>query len=175
MDPRTIRTRQLIVDSFNQLIRTTDFQQISVTLITEITHINRATFYAHFADKYELLDEVLNEVIGDAFGHCQTAQLDAPFIAQLFLALAHVHEQMHTSCRRGYDSFTSRIEEIAKVQMEQKIRHVEPSIDALTGTMMTWALYGAFTRWQLEKSSSETDIAEQAADVMQHLFSHKIG
>lgn len=175
MDPRTIRTRQLIVDSFNQLIRTTDFQQISVKLITETAQINRATFYAHFTDKYELLDEVLNEVIGEAFERCQTAQLDATLIAQLFLALAHVHEQMHTSCRRGYDSFTSRIEEVAKVQMELKIRHVAPSVDALTSTMMTWALYGAFTMWQLEKSSSETDIAEQAAYVMKHLFANKLG
>ena len=175
MDPRTIRTRQFIVDSFNQLIRTTDFQQISVKLITETAQINRATFYAHFADKYELLDEVLNEVIGEAFEHCQTAQLDATLIAQLFLALAHIHEQLHTSCRRGYDSFTSRIEELAKVQMEVKIRHVAPTIDALTSTMMAWALYGAFTKWQLEKLSSEKDVAEQAAHIIEHLSTNKLG
>lgn len=56
MDPRTVRTRKLIVEAFNQLIISKSFEQITVKDITEQATINRATFYAHFVDKYALLD-----------------------------------------------------------------------------------------------------------------------
>ena len=64
-DPRAVRTRKLIIDAFNQLIAMKNFNQISVKDITEIATINRATFYTHFVDKYELLDFVLTERIKD--------------------------------------------------------------------------------------------------------------
>ena len=56
LDPRVRRTRSLILQSFNDLLAEKSFDSISVQDVTDKAQINRATFYAHFEDKYALLD-----------------------------------------------------------------------------------------------------------------------
>ncbi|MCD2255100.1 TetR/AcrR family transcriptional regulator [Agrilactobacillus fermenti] len=53
-DLRVIRTRKLIVEAFQKLVRTEGFEQITVQEIADEAMINRATFYAHFKDKQDL-------------------------------------------------------------------------------------------------------------------------
>ena len=62
-DPRAKRTRRLLQDALSDLMHKKKFHEISVQDITAQAEINRATFYAHFVDKYELL----NTQIRDAF------------------------------------------------------------------------------------------------------------
>ncbi|MCI0555608.1 MAG: TetR/AcrR family transcriptional regulator, partial [Anaerolineae bacterium] len=61
LDPRIKRTRSLIQQSFRELLSEKGFQSVSVQDITEKAGINRATFYAHFPDKYALLDHSMSE------------------------------------------------------------------------------------------------------------------
>ncbi len=61
VDPRTRRTRQMLHAAFRDLMREQDFQSISVQKITERAGLNRATFYAHYVDKYALLAESVRE------------------------------------------------------------------------------------------------------------------
>ena len=56
LDPRVRRTRNLILASFESLLAEKGFETISVQDVTGKAEINRATFYAHFPDKYALLD-----------------------------------------------------------------------------------------------------------------------
>ena len=56
LDPRVIRTRRDLAASMRSLMREKPFSQITVQQITEQAMINRATFYAHFEDKYRLFD-----------------------------------------------------------------------------------------------------------------------
>ena len=56
LDPRVKRTRQLLEQSFMDVVAAKGFQSVSVQDITEKAGVNRATFYAHFPDKYALLD-----------------------------------------------------------------------------------------------------------------------
>ncbi|SFC32580.1 transcriptional regulator, TetR family [Alkalibacterium subtropicum] len=60
-DPRVLRTRKLITDAFIKLSQSKSFSDISVKDITEEATINRATFYRHFLDKYDLLEKVVEE------------------------------------------------------------------------------------------------------------------
>jgi len=62
-DPRSKRTRRLLQEALTDLMRKKKFHEISVQDITTRAEINRATFYAHFVDKYELL----NTQIRDSF------------------------------------------------------------------------------------------------------------
>ena len=62
-DPRVLRTRKLIMDSFIELSSTKEFKDITVKDITEEAMINRATFYYHFEDIYDLLEKALSEVL----------------------------------------------------------------------------------------------------------------
>ena len=56
LDKRVIRTRKLLREAFFELMNERVFQQITVQEITERAMLNRATFYDHFTDKYELFD-----------------------------------------------------------------------------------------------------------------------
>src|SRR5713101_2998978 len=61
-DPRVKRTRQLLLQAFWALLEEKqNIHSISVQEIAERATVNRATFYAHFEDKYELLDSIIRE------------------------------------------------------------------------------------------------------------------
>ena len=62
-DPRVLRTRKLIMDSFIELSGKKEFKDITIKDITTEAMINRATFYYHFEDIYDLLEKVLSEVL----------------------------------------------------------------------------------------------------------------
>jgi AcrR family transcriptional regulator len=58
-DPRIRRTRQLLHGALRSLLRTRDFEGISVQDIAEAATVNRATFYDHYTDKHALLEAML--------------------------------------------------------------------------------------------------------------------
>ena len=62
-DPRVLRTRKLIMDSFIELSGEKEFKSITVKDITSFAMINRATVYYHFEDIYDLLEKALSEVL----------------------------------------------------------------------------------------------------------------
>ncbi|UPK42661.1 TetR/AcrR family transcriptional regulator [Paenibacillus pabuli] len=56
-DPRVKRTRQLLLQSFMDLLeQKKNIYSISVQDITARATVNRSTFYAHFEDKYAFLE-----------------------------------------------------------------------------------------------------------------------
>lgn len=57
-DPRVLRTRQIIREAFRALLQNKGFDAITIKDIAQRATINRATFYAHYEDKYALLDEI---------------------------------------------------------------------------------------------------------------------
>src|SRR5260221_14384268 len=61
IDPRVKRTRQLLQHAFLELLQEKGFQAITVQDITERATVNRAPFYAHYEDKYALLDCYIRE------------------------------------------------------------------------------------------------------------------
>ncbi len=65
LDRRVIRTRKLLREAFLELIVEQDFQAITVQDITDRAMINRATFYAHFEDKYALFDHTIKTMFQD--------------------------------------------------------------------------------------------------------------
>ena len=75
-DPRITRTRNLILESFGQLLTKKGFETITIQDLTDKVQINRATFYAHFQDKYALLDYFVSQLLRQkidarALGACQ--------------------------------------------------------------------------------------------------------
>ncbi|MFA6830004.1 MAG: TetR/AcrR family transcriptional regulator [Bacilli bacterium] len=67
MDPRIIRTRIKIKASFLSLIAEKEFEKIAVKDIAESAGVNRITFYDHFKDKYDLLNEIYKDLDQEAY------------------------------------------------------------------------------------------------------------
>ena len=60
---RNTRTRARIKDALTELIDEKGFEELTVSDLTRRTGINRGTFYLHFVDKYDLLEQLEGEVI----------------------------------------------------------------------------------------------------------------
>lgn len=60
-DRRVLRSRQALIEAFRALLEEKTFSEISVYQISERADLNRGTFYAHFSDKYELLEQLIRE------------------------------------------------------------------------------------------------------------------
>lgn len=62
-DRRVKRTKKSIREAFLSLLEQKDYDQITVTDIIEKADYNRATFYRHYHDKAELVDEIVEQQI----------------------------------------------------------------------------------------------------------------
>ena len=62
VDLRILKTRKNIYDAFMILMAQKSFEEIKVSEICDQAMINRSTFYAHFEDKYVLLDSLINDL-----------------------------------------------------------------------------------------------------------------
>lgn len=60
-DRRIIKTRKAITAAFNQLLRERDFRDISVNEVAIAAEISRTTFYHHYTDKYDWLEQTIRE------------------------------------------------------------------------------------------------------------------
>ncbi len=63
MDLRVERTRRSIVNAFLELRTKKDLEKITVKELAERAFINKATFYAHYRDIYDLSDKLQTETI----------------------------------------------------------------------------------------------------------------
>lgn len=64
-DRRVRYTRMVIKQSFVKLLKIKPIAKITIKEICEEADINRATFYAHYKDQYDLLQQIENDIISD--------------------------------------------------------------------------------------------------------------
>ena len=61
-DLRVRRTRKLLQQAFIERTVEKGFAALTVRDITEHAMVNRSTFYRHYLDKYDLLEQYINEI-----------------------------------------------------------------------------------------------------------------
>lgn len=62
-DRRFKRTQQQLLIALKELINTKNIVDISVRELAELADVNRATFYLHYRDPYDMLEQLGNEFI----------------------------------------------------------------------------------------------------------------
>ncbi len=68
-DHRIRLTKQIIRESLVTLMKEHPIPRISVKMLCERAGIHRSTFYAHYADVYDLLAQIQREVIHEVSAH----------------------------------------------------------------------------------------------------------
>ena len=63
VDRRIIRTKKALRDALTILMKEKTFDEITVSDLTTRADINRGTFYLHYRDKYDLLEQSEEEII----------------------------------------------------------------------------------------------------------------
>lgn len=61
-DLRIVKTKKNIYEGFIEIMEKKSFEEIKVSEICEAALINRSTFYAHFEDKYDLFNSLMNDL-----------------------------------------------------------------------------------------------------------------
>lgn len=70
-DLRIIKTKRNIREAFLKLMYAKGFNEMTVNEILDEALINRSTFYAHYRDKYDLREQIENDLLDDFKSHAQ--------------------------------------------------------------------------------------------------------
>ena len=172
LDPRVRRTRGLIVGAFNELVAEKGHTGLTVQEISERATINRATFYAHFADQYELFDHTISEAFREELRRRlpEPSGLSEANLKALILAACDYLSGLNTACSRTDRQFRPLIEARVQDELHEVLsgwigasgttegRSGEAQISA---SVVSWAIFGAGLEWS---RSGGAGSAEEYAD-----------
>jgi AcrR family transcriptional regulator len=163
------RTRRLLLRAFTELAQEKGISTISVQDMAERATVNRATFYAHFEDKYALMDSWMREEFQQELARKipASATLSAHNLRVLILSVFDFLARFYSSCKRTDAQF----EPMFETAMQQELYDVllgwlkqgtssGSSAEALqtTAQVVSWAIFGPAVQWsrgQRIRSSEE--------------------
>jgi len=184
LDPRVIRTRALIVQAFMDLMQTRDFSQLTVQDLSDHAMINRATFYAHFNDKYDLFQyatrawfqEHLDKSMptADSFTVENVRALTASTYSFLGGFIGHC-----SPANRHQDlPFEKHIQGYLYEILLDWIQAVDPAllpenaIPETIATALSWAIFGSAINWAQgsQKTTAEQEVEQLLTMITSGIF-----
>ncbi len=177
LDPRIVRTRRDLASSMCTLMREKPLAQITVQEITDKAIINRATFYAHFEDKYQLLEYMVR-------GSFQ-AKLEQKITSCDGFTPTHLRLLMEVTCE-FLEEFDAKYALPYTVGHPPVAQQIQPFLyDVLfywaktseiespetIAVLASWAMFGTALEW----SRSKRDVPMQTLiDQSMHLLLHGV-
>jgi AcrR family transcriptional regulator len=156
LDPRIRRTRELLQQALAKLLEQKDFEKISVQDITDAATVNRATFYAHYPDKFALLE-------------CLVAGQFNALLAERGVRFDGTCASAIRGIILGVGDFLAQTPRMECERRRQMEPHLESAVVAVVGKMLldglkqhpgagsaspemkaaavSWAIYGAAKQW----------------------------
>jgi AcrR family transcriptional regulator len=170
LDPRVKRTRALILSSFEALLAEKGFEAISVQDVTDKAGINRATFYAHFADKYALLDYSIGQMFKQEIEKrtLNACHYTPDNLRNLILAVCEFLSKMHSDCAQPHQQFESLVGGTIKNILFELLSHWLKQTDLkistdIPATVATWAIYGLASHYShLKKRPALENYVDEA-------------
>ena len=164
LDPRVKRTRGLILQSFESLLAEKTFEAISVQDVTDKAQINRATFYAHFPDKYALLDYSITQMFRQEIDKrmLNACHYSHDNLRNLILAVCEFLTRLHKEYAQPNQQFEALVETQIKNQMYELLSHwleqmQTPIPIEIPATVATWAIYGLASHYNHNKKHLPLD------------------
>ncbi|MGU3471245.1 TetR/AcrR family transcriptional regulator [Paenibacillus sp. D51F] len=166
-----------------------DFSDITVKDITAKATVNRATFYAHFTDKYQLMDHTLTDVLWENLKkqlQCHDG-FNRETLLKIIVIMCSFHEEVSGHFKRNYGSLAPHIESRINEALEEFflamiLRNPGPlgsapdapsapgpsdpagkEKDKLVATLLSRSIYGMSHAWNKEgRKSSREEFASLA-------------
>lgn len=119
-DLRVIRTKKMIIDAFVDLSKTKEYEDITIQDIADKAMINRATFYAHFKDKQDLYEQILDVPIKAFADILDTEKLASGNTVKL-KKLERILTKIFQVIQENRPFFSSITDGTATIQFRQKL------------------------------------------------------
>ena len=162
LDPRVKRTRQLLLQALTALLAEKSFEAITVQDIAERATVNRVTFYAHFADKFALLEYALRSMFqAQLRAVLPEGTLFSPMhLARLIQLVAETLIEIHGHCPPPRGQMDNLMEKQVKAAVAEVLLAWQRSLPVAAGArrasaeeaamITTWAIYGAAAHWSAQ-------------------------
>lgn len=126
MKKKSNKTKKLIEDTLINLMAEKDFEKITVKDLTNELDINRGTFYLHFKDKYDVLEQKENEIL-DEFNEIlnnELKKLDRGFILPSNKeALKHLFTSVYVYIKENSDFIKILLGPNGDLNFQTKLRN----------------------------------------------------
>lgn len=99
VDLRIIKTRTNIKNTFIELLFEKEFNEITIQNILDKALINRSTFYNHYSDKYELAEQLVDEILKNAtlfINERFSDKKENDLFSTIYKAYVHLYDQKKT-------------------------------------------------------------------------------
>jgi AcrR family transcriptional regulator len=159
-DPRVQRTRQLLIRAFMDLVQEKmNIHSVSVLEITTRATVNRATFYAHFEDKYALVEcwlrEKFQRVLVGKLPDSSTLRRETlhRLILAVFDFLAVVRRYHKPSDQQYEPLFEIAIQQelyellLRWLQQAPATTPLQEETVETTAQVISWAIFGPAAQW----------------------------
>ncbi len=164
LDPRVKRTRQMLDRAFLELLAEKGFDAISVQDVTTRAGVNRATFYAHFQDKFALLDYSIRESFREELKKrlLQSCRFSIENLRMLIVVVCEFTRNLSSHCAPAQRQFEPLVENQVKGQLYEIIlmwlkQTENVNSPETAATAASWAIYGLAMQWNREKKNQSAE------------------
>lgn len=167
IDRRVRRTNKLLQQALNDLLAEKDLHSITVQEIAERAEVNRATFYARFTDKYDLLNYSVREQFVERL-NAKTADWSAFTAANVRQLIVVLHEYMSAFAGHCAPPMKPDDDAMMMIPLQNQVYDIvlawmqsddKPEVSAMA---VSWAIFGTVFQWtRLERRVDSDYVADQ--------------
>lgn len=174
-DRRIRRTQKLLKESLISLMQENEFKNISVKDVTTRADLNRGTFYLHYSDIYQLLQEMEEELLMDfqkmIDGHDHAGYRSS--LLDIIVPMLDYIEKNKPICKIMFENnpsneFLSRFHSLMHENGAPIIQKLFPSADEKCYDMfiefVTYGTIGTIRRWVNSGQDMPKDVMADKLD-----------
>jgi len=174
MDLRVQRTRNSIVNAFIELRAKKELEKITVKELADLAMINKATFYLHYKDIYDLSDQLENEIISSVLEKVMFVEglVDDPYklnyeIFRSFILQGELVNIVFSGNRMGI--FVNKLEYEMKDLLYQRYPKWKESDEM--NILLSLLIQGSFHSYLNNKNRDMNTLMHTIAKITEHVFS----
>jgi AcrR family transcriptional regulator len=182
IDPRVARTRQLLINSFAELlVQHKSIRAVSVQNVTALAGVNRSTFYAHFTDKYELLDVwqrllfrqlVREKLPANARLNHNNLELLITMVLDYFTLRGKYRKRINQQFEPMMETVIQQELKAMLIAMLEETPDTQPGMPIEnTASFLSWAIFGSALNWSHAKRQSKESIAQELVSMVEIITS----
>ena len=174
-DMRWIRTERHLLSAFGEAIETTPIEKITVTGIARAAEVNKATFYLHYRDIFDLAQSYVDQLARDTVEELgDTSVLFSEprrFVSTLMNALAD-GEKTRTTEAIAKNNLVPHYMDALIANLDDALRSVRPVPDDLRSrATLSFFLHGGMgTLGQFRNDDDRGELTEVIGDLVEALM-----